>query len=157
MPNAYYDIERQRRLSRLHAEAIQLAQRYGAVGYDTQNGTWLYIERFPLDPGWNKTHVALLLDVPHGTPGYPQIPPAWFWMDIDLRTREGKSIHHFFVSASTHADLKHLEKGWGHFCVHVKTWKPAPGQNLLQGDSFLTYVELIRVILYDRRTRSQHL
>jgi len=156
MTSSQSDLELQRRLGRLETEALYLAQRYGSVNYDAQAGTWLYIERFPVGPGWDRTHVALLLDVPHGTPGYPQVSPTWFWTDRNLKTREGKPINHFFISASSHANPRYLEKGWGHFCVHVKSWHPASGKNLLRGDSFLTYIELIRVILHDRRTLSQY-
>jgi hypothetical protein len=145
------DLERQRRLSRLETEALVLARQYRVVNYDRQDGTWLHIKHFPVGPGWNKSDVELLLDIPHGTPGYPQVAPSWFWTDGDLRTREGQPIQHFFISDSSHADAQHLEKGWGHFCVHVTSWRPAAVYALTRGDSLLTYAELIRVVFYDRR------
>src|ERR1039457_1551916 len=66
------DFETQRRLSRLQTEAVHLGHKYGTINYDRQDGTWLHIARFPLGPGWNKTFVELLLDVPHGTPAIPR-------------------------------------------------------------------------------------
>ena len=146
------DFETQRRLSRLQTEAVHLGHKFGTINYDRQDGTWLHIARFPLGPGWNKTFVELLLDVPHGTPGYPQVAPTWFWTDRDLRTQDGRSINHFFIGGSSYADNIHLDKGWGHFCVHVKSWHPSSGFAITKGDSFLTYVELIRVVLHDKRT-----
>lgn len=145
------DLESQRRLSRLQIEALHLARKYGAVNYDRQDGTWLHIDHFPVGPGWNKSFVELLLDIPHGTPGYPQVAPSWFWTDRDLMTSEGRPIQHFFISGSSHADAQHLEKGWGHFCVHVKRWRPSSGHAITRGDSLLTYIELIRKVFHDRQ------
>lgn len=144
------DVELQRRLSRLQNEAFYLARKYGAVSYDRQDGTWLHIKRFPIGPGWSLSAIELLLDVPHGTPGYPQVAPAWFWTDRDLRTSGGRPIHHFFTAGSTVVDNQHLEKGWGHFCIHVKSWRPSPWNAIERGDSLLTYTELIRKVFYDR-------
>src|SRR5437016_6200366 len=96
------DFELQRRLKRLQIEALYLARRYGETGYDRQDGTWLHIKRFPIGPGWNKSHVEILLDVPSDTPGYPQVAPTWFLTDRDLKTRDGRSINHFFTSRSSY-------------------------------------------------------
>jgi hypothetical protein len=146
------DMERARLLSRLQIEAIYLGKRFGAVNYDQEDGTWLQIVRFSIDSGWNKSHVSLLLDVPTG---YPQVAPKWFWTDIDLKTDRGTDIKHFFTAGSSHVDLQHRDKGWGHFCIHVQSWHPAPGRNLTQGDSLLTFVELIRTVFYDRQYLAQ--
>lgn len=146
------DFETQKRLARLNTEALYLARKYGVVNYDRQDGTWLHIAHFPIGPGWNKTHVELLLDVPRGTPGYPQVAPTWFWTDRDLRTHDGRKVGHFFQEGSSHADHIHLDKGWGHYCVHVRAWHPSSGLSITQGDSFLTYVELIRVVFHDKKT-----
>lgn len=142
----------QRRLRRIEAEVQQLLlPSYGAVHYDRLDGTWLHIEGFPIGPGWSKAHVEILLDIPAGTPGYPQVPLRWFWTDRDLRTQDGRSIRHFFTS-SDYTDDEHAAKGWGHFCVYANNWKPAPDHALMHGDSLLTYLELIRVIFsYDRQ------
>src|SRR5581483_1149081 len=145
------DIELQRRLSRLQTEALYLARKYGTVNYDRQDGTWLHIKHFPIGPGWNASAIELLLDIPHGTPGYPQVAPDWFWTDSDLKTSDGRSIHHFFTSRSSHADAQHLANNWGHFCVHVRSWRPSPGNAIARGDSLLTYVELIRKVFNDRQ------
>ena len=92
-PSMTRDLETRRRLSRLKTEAIYLSQQFGSVRFDTESGTWFYVERFPISPGWNKTHIEVLIDIPHGTPGYPSVPPEWFWTDYDLRTSEGQPIN----------------------------------------------------------------
>ncbi|MGH3670002.1 MAG: hypothetical protein ACRDSH_05130, partial [Pseudonocardiaceae bacterium] len=67
MTSTTNDLETRRRLSRLRTEALLLSQQVGDVRFDMQNGTWFYIERFELAPGWNKAHIELLIDIPHGT------------------------------------------------------------------------------------------
>jgi hypothetical protein len=131
------DFELQRRLKRLQIEALYLARRYGETRYDRQDGTWLHIKRFPIGHGWNKLHVEILLDVPSGTPGYPQVAPTWFWTDCDLKTRDGQSINHFFTSRLSYADSQYLEKGWGHFCIHVQSWCPSPRAVFITLEPFL--------------------
>jgi len=145
------DVELQRRLSRLQNEALYLARRYGSVRYDRQGGTWLHIEHFPIGSGWSFSAIELLLDIPHGTPGYPQVAPSWFWTDRDLKTSDGRSINHFFSTGSSVADSQHLDKGWGHFCVHVKSWRPSSWTAIERGDSLLTYTELVRKVFHDRQ------
>src|SRR5664279_4700196 len=76
------------RKSRLQAEALLLAGRYGGVAYDKMDGAWLHVARFPLPRGWNKPSVEILIDIPVGVPGYPSVAPQWFWTDRDLRTEE---------------------------------------------------------------------
>lgn len=146
------DLERRRRLSRLKSEVLLLAQRYGRVAYDSTDGSWLHVEKFPIPPGWNKTQVEILIDVPYGTPGYPSVAPQWFWVDHDLRTDDGRAIGHFFAQGLGREDERYLDQGWGHFCVHVDQWRPSSGANLLNGHSLITYLNLIGAIFHDRRT-----
>jgi hypothetical protein len=147
------DLETRRRLGRLQAEALLLSQRLGDVRFDTQSGTWFYVERFPISPGWNKSHVEILIDIPCGTPGYPSVPPEWFWTDHDIRTDTGQSIYHFFTRGPS-ADKEHLDRGWGHFCIHLIGWRPAGGTDLLSGHSLVSYLNLIAAVFRDRRRLS---
>jgi hypothetical protein len=153
MEPARNDLEARRRLSRLKTEALLLSQRFGDVRFDNESGTWFYVERFPIGPGWNKTHIELLIDIPHGTPGYPSVPPEWFWTDHDLRTDKNQPINHFFTRGPS-TDKVHIERGWGHFCVHLIGWRPAGGVDVLRGHSLITYLNLIAAIFRDRRTLS---
>jgi hypothetical protein len=141
------------RKSRLKTEALSIGQRYGGdIRWDQNAATWFYIGRFPIGPGWNKTHVAILLDIPSGTPGYPQVAPQWFWTDRDLATQSDRPIGHFFVEGTSYADRQHLDMGWGHFCIHVRSWHPSRAGNILAGDSLLTYLELISLVFRDQKT-----
>lgn len=142
-----------RRKSRLRAELQLIAARYGEVESDQQDGAWVRVPYFPLPPGWSKDDVDILIDVPYGNPGYPRVPPEWFWTDKGLTTSDGRPISHFFTYASSNlADSRYLDKGWGHFCVHVTAWRPSSGLRLLEGHTLLSYLDLIGAIFRDRRT-----
>lgn len=142
-----------RRKSRLQAEVHLLAQRYGEVDFDKQDGTWVHIGSFAVPPGWNKQRVEILIDIPHGNPGYPSVAPQWFWTDRDLTTADGRAISHFFTSGGSNlADKSYTAKGWGHFCIHVQTWRPASGLRLREGHSLLSYLDLIAAVFRDRKT-----
>lgn len=142
--------ETARRKGRLQTESLHLAKRYGPVRFDTIDGAWLHIKHFALPPGWNKKEVEILIDVPWGTPGYPSVAPQWFWTDHDLKTETGRPIGHFFAEGAGNSDRKHINAGWGHFCVHMNEWHPSAGNDILNGHSLIAYLNLIRVIFHER-------
>ncbi|MFJ4539375.1 E2/UBC family protein [Streptomyces tibetensis] len=137
------------RVSRLQYEAHFLGRKYGTVQIDRQDGTWVHIKNFEIPPGWNKKSVQLLIDIPHGTPGYPSVTPQWFWTDQDLRTSDGLPINHFFVAESSFNDAKYVRKGWGHFCIHLHAWHPSV--DISKGHSLVSYLDLISYAFRDRK------
>lgn len=142
------DLTRQLLLSRLDVEARYIARIYQtAVNFDSTDGTWLYVSRFPTAPGWNKPEVEILLDVP---PGYPAVAPEHFWTDKKLGTADGRTVAHWFGQGMSQ-NPERLNKGWGQFCIHLRSWVPASGRNLKAGDSFLTVLELISVVFNEQK------
>jgi hypothetical protein len=139
------------RKSRLRAELQLIAARYGTVDSDKRDGAWVRVKHFPLPPGWSRDEVEILIDIPYGNPGYPRVPPQWFWTKKDLTTLNGQHIRHFFISGN-HADRTYLEKGWGHFCVHVLSWQPAGGLRLREGHTLVSFLDLIAAIFRDRKS-----
>jgi len=148
------DLDVVRRKSRLQTEVLQLAERYGEVTYDSTDGEWVHVSCFPLPPGWNKIEVEILIDIPHGRPaGYPIVAPDWFWTDRELRTNDGKSIKHFFTERGAYnnpTDRQYLDKGWGHFCVHLTEWRPVAGSRYREGHTLSSYLNLMALIFRDR-------
>ncbi|TDO68416.1 E2/UBC family protein E [Kribbella sp. VKM Ac-2571] len=142
------------RVSRLQAEATLIAQRFGPTRFDRQDGTWLYIEKFTLPRGWNKSTVDILIDVPSATPGYPSVAPQWFWVDHDLRTDDGRPIGHFF-EAGPQGNGEYADKGWGHFCIHIDGWRPADAFSLGRGHTLLSYANLILAAFHDHKRLRQ--
>src|SRR5579872_6433832 len=113
------DFALQERLSRLQAEALLLVRQYPSVRFDRQDGAWVQVASVPVGPGWNKPAVDVMVDIPTGTPGYPRVPPSWFWTDHDLVPRDGRPVGHFFTGGQGFlVDQHHADRGWGHFCIH---------------------------------------
>lgn len=129
-----------------------IANRYGVnVRYDREDGTWLYIERLPIPAGWNKATADILIDIPSGTPGYPQTAPQWFWTNRDLTTQSGQEIGHFFKKVGNQGvDEEHWRKGFGHFCIHLNSWHASTGSALEQGDTLLSYLHVILHVFQDK-------
>lgn len=145
------DLRLRKLKSRLNAEALQVAGKYGATSYDDEGATWLHVQDFKLPEGWNRSKVGILIDIPVVGLGYPHVAPQWFWTSRDLKTRDGAGIGHFF-SAGSNSNSEYERQGWAHFCIHVNIWKPAGGSDLRQGHSLLTYLDLINTVFHDHKT-----
>lgn len=143
--------EKQRRLGRLRAEAHLVANRYGVnVRYDKEDGTWFHIARLPIPAGWNHTTADILIDIPHGTPGYPQVAPQWFWTNRDLMSSDGRPIGHFFKLGQQSVDQKHWERGFGHFCIYMNNWQASGDTAIESGDNLLSYLHIILQVFHDK-------
>jgi Prokaryotic E2 family E len=141
------------RRSRLRAEMQLIAARYGAAECDQTDATWVHVPHFPLPRGWSKHEVEILVDIPYSHPGYPSVAPEWFWTDKDLRTSDDRPINHFFTEGyASYVDRQYLDKGWGHFCIHVPGWRAASGPRMREGHTLLSYLDLIATIFRDRTT-----
>jgi hypothetical protein len=142
----------QKRLNRLEAEALFIThnRKWGSVEYDTEDGHWFMVERLPIGNQWNVQTASILIDVPHGTPGYPILAPSWFWVDKDLRTREGLRPANLFEAGDSTAHKEYANNGWGHFCLKMKTWHPRTDIFFAQGDSLISFLEALEVVFHDK-------
>ncbi len=146
----------QMRIARLRAEASYVINAFRVnVNYDTQQGKWFHIERLPLPSGWNNPTADILIDIPYGDPGYPQVAPEWFWTNWNLATKNGRSISHFFKIGQQGVDQQHWDKGWGHFCLHLESWRPRTGVEFDRGDYLVTYLQVIMQVFHDQKTLAQ--
>jgi len=147
----------QMRVARLKAEARRVSYKFGVnVNYDNEDGTWFHVERLTLPPGWNRPFADILIDVPHGTPGYPQVAPQWFLTNSDLATSDGRPISRFFkLGQHENVNAEDWEKGWGSFCMYLKSWKPLTGAAFDQGDTLVTYLQIIMQVFHDQKSLVQ--
>jgi uncharacterized protein Usg len=144
--------ETTRRLSRLRAEAHLVSGKFDLnVHYDRVEGSWFHIERFPLPVGWNRSTADILIDIPHGSPGYPNVAPQWFWTNWDLATSDGQPIGHFFKIGQHKVDQIYWSKGYGHFCVYVREWRPFNSPSLELGDNLLKYLQIVVKVFHERQ------
>ncbi len=147
------DWEQKKRIGRLETETIFLenSKRYGRVTFDTVNGAWVKIGRFPVGDQYNLRYVQILIDIPTHSPGYPQISPDWFWIDEDLRTKNGKEIKNLQFNDSIPQHQKYRMKGWAHFSFHLRSWNPKSGRGteFTRGDSLVSFLRAIEGMFHD--------
>jgi hypothetical protein len=118
------------RLTQIFQEVLVLAQRFGRVDWDEEEGMWLFIHQLPLPPQYAKKHTACLINIPAQ---YPQIPPAeGSFVDPDLGIQE-QAYHRKTLT------FRDKELRW--LCAHLKGWKPK--QPWTKGHSLITVVEAV--------------
>ena len=144
------DWDTRQRKNRLAAEAafLERNRNYGQPDYDDKLATWLFVPSLPIGNGWNVSTVSILINVPYeGAKGYPHLPPSWFWTDKDLTTSDGRALAHFFPADG---NSEYAHKGWGHFCLKLKTWNPRIDIFFAQGDSLISFLEALEVAFHER-------
>jgi hypothetical protein len=126
---------------RLLAEGELLSFRFPGVrvGVDPQAGTgWCFIPNFSLPAGWSQSSSNLLIMVPAG---YPMVPPDKFFIERGLRDARGRSVGHYFEEQGGYNP--YAGRGWAWFCYHIRSGAWRSTARPLDGDSLLTYANVI--------------
>ena len=136
------------RSERIRLEVWLLAMAFGEANYDDTGFDWVELPHFTLPSDWNRKSTQLLIELPKS---YPQVGPDGFYMDKKLRDRRGRTPDHYFEEQGRYNKYGHL--GWAWFCLHQQPaheggWRAT--SDVLEGDSLINYVELIRAILSDK-------
>ena len=130
------------RLRRVYQEVLLLAEQYGVIDYDDEDGDWVHIPYFALPAGWDRQTTGLLIKLPRG---YPHVPPDGFHIDRYLRTQDGRRVEHYFEEQGGYNP--YADRGWGWFCIHLNQGRWRPTSDVGQGDNLLRLTALIRAIL----------
>lgn len=126
------------RAQRITEEAKIISSRF-PVEFDDDNFDYISVQNFPLNRSWSQPTTSMLIKIPED---YPSTPPVHFFMKQGL-TYKGRCPSHYFKDNS----FNELEEyGWGKYCIHV-TGSWCPTQNILDGDSLITYLELVKTVL----------
>lgn len=120
-------------IERLRREVELVRARYGVLRLAPEL-TWLIIERWPLPPGWNKTEIRLLIQIP---PGYPVTPPDNFWTDDDLCLAGGGE------PGNVMGFIELDERRWRQFSYHAATAEWQPHAEPTRGHNLLTFLEAV--------------
>jgi hypothetical protein len=136
------------RMQRVYQEVLLLAQQFGVVDYDNEDGRWIHIPDFELPVGWDQQKTGLLLVLPSG---YPHVPPNGFYIDRFLRTCDGHRVSHYFEEQGDYNP--YADRGWGWFCIHLDQGAWRPTSDVLCGDNLLKLAALIRAILTEVAAR----
>lgn len=116
-------------------EILFAGELFPPYDFDREALGWLRIRRLPLPRGWNKAASELLILIPEA---YPEIPPDKFYLDPDLRDRNGHSPGHYFKANEL------SDSGWAWLCLHLgNNW--APRQRIEDGDHLVTVIERIQI------------
>ena len=134
---------------RIRQEVLLLAVAFEQANYDATAFTWVHLPHFLLPSGWNRRSTELLIELPAA---YPQVGPDGFYLDQQLRDRRDRAPDHYFEKQGSYNKYAHL--GWAWFCLHQQPGKRGgwrPTNDIMDGDSLVKYVELIRAILSEKR------
>ena len=126
---------------RILQEASVIRMRY-PVKIDKDNLNYIMVKKFPLSRDYSQPTTSVFIEIPSG---YPQVPPVHFYMKKSL-TYKGRCPTHYFKEDSRVFNNKLSHLGWGKYCLHIKgSWRPS--SNILDGDSLITFLELIKTVL----------
>ncbi len=104
---------------------------------------WVLIPKLVLIEGrFNKTHTKLLFRSPVG---YPQTGPDNFFVDVDLRLREGGVPPAFNSNENSSSGTAPVPGDWGWFSWHPSAWRPAA--TIEGGDNLTAFVRGVSLCL----------
>ena len=123
----------------MHARVLNEIKLVQSQYVDLQYGDqldWVLIPRLVLAEGrFNKTHTKLLFRIPAG---YPQTGPDNFFVDVDLRLRNGSAPPGFNPNSQSSSGPAPIPGEWGWFSWHPNSWRPAA--EIEGGDNLLVFV-----------------
>ena len=119
--------------NRVFGEIELLSSHFGDVGCDPDDLSAVFITRFNLPLGFNRSDCELLIDLGRA---YPEFPPQDWYLSKGLRKR-GSSLSHYFESGFR--GKRYCEEGLAWYSFHIKRWKPDP-YSMIDGDNLLTAV-----------------
>ena len=124
-------------------QEIELLQRqFPELRYGEQLD-WVLIPQLSLPAGrFNKTVTRLLFKIPIG---YPQTGPNNFFVDADLRLKDGNPPPAFNVGPQSSSGAAPVKSDWGWFSWHPHVWRPAAAVN--GGDNLASFIRSANLCL----------
>lgn len=126
---------------RVKEEVDLLKEKYPNLQYDEELN-WILIPEYQLPGRFNKGMTQLLWVIP---PGYPQTAPDNFFVDGDLRLKDGGNPPSFNANSNSSSGPAPVSGNWGWFSWHPQQWRPAA--EILKGDNLLTFVRTVNICL----------
>jgi hypothetical protein len=127
---------------RVKQEIEMLKQSYPLLQHGDQLN-WVLIPDFKLPPDrFNKTSTKILFTIP---PGYPNTGPDNFFVDGDLRLKDGNKAPAFNEGSQSSSGPALMAGEWGWFSWHPQGWTPAA--TVEKGDNLVTFVKSINMCL----------
>ncbi len=114
---------------------------------DLQSGqelNWVLIPEYPLPGLYNKSFTRLLWIIP---PGYPQTAPDDFFVDGDLKLKNGNNPSSFNIGPNSSSGPAPVPGNWGWFSWHPENEKWRPAAEIEKGDNLLTFLRAVNICL----------
>jgi hypothetical protein len=104
---------------------------------------WVLIPDYPLPPDrYNKERTKLLFVIP---PGYPNTGPDDFFVDADLRLKDGGQPPGLNPGSNSSSGPAPLPGEWAWFSWHPASWRPAA--TIEGGDNLFTFLRSVNMCL----------
>lgn len=127
---------------RVRQEIELLRKKYAALEHGEQLN-WVSVPEFELPPNrFNREKTQLLFTIPVG---YPNTGPDNFFVDVELRLRNGTPPPGFNPNSQSTSGAAPRPGNWGWFSWHPKAWRPAA--SIAEGDNLLTFVRGVNLCL----------
>src|SRR5205809_610139 len=127
---------------RIRAEIEMLKEHFADLEHGEQLD-WVLIPELTLPPErFNKAETRILFRIPVG---YPQTGPNDFFVDSDLRLKDGTNPPAFNLGSQSSAGPAPIPGDWSWFSWHPQAWRPAA--NIEESDNLLGFVRSINICL----------
>ena len=104
---------------------------------------WISIPEYKLPENrFNKETSKVLFNIPAG---YPSTGPDNFFVDADLRLKDGSNPLAFNLGSQSSSGPAIAEGNWAWFSWHPQVWRPAA--TIEGGDNLLTFIRGINMCL----------
>lgn len=104
---------------------------------------WVLIPQLVLPTErFNKPTTRILFRIPAG---YPQVGPDNFFVDLDLRLKDGSCPPAFNANSQSSSGAAPISGDWGWFSWHPNAWRPAA--TIDGGDNLTGFVRTINLCL----------
>src|SRR5689334_20603143 len=104
---------------------------------------WVLIPRYVLPVNrFNMDVTPVLFSLPVG---YPNTGPDNFFVDVNLRLRDGSNPLAFNPNPNSSTGPAPIPGNWGWFSWHPYGWRPS--SEVAKGDNLLTYVKSVGICL----------
>lgn len=124
-------------------EEIQLLQQKFPKLQHGDELNWVLIPEYPLPDLFNKSHTNLMWNIPAG---YPQTAPDDFFVDGDLKLKNGSNPPAFNIGPNSSSGPAPIPGNWGWYSWHPQAqWKP--NASIEKGDNLLTFLRSVNICL----------
>ena len=132
---------------RVRAEVDAMLSKFPACQHG-ERWDWVLVPEYGVPDGrFNKQRTKLLFIIP---PGYPTTGPDDFFVDGDLRLKDGRTAEGFNQGPNSSSGAAPIAGEWGWFSWHPVSWRPAA--TIDGGDNLMTFLRGVNLCLQGKES-----